>query len=113
MLNRTQLRSFKILEEEFPSIYSELPNKEMIKNAIENHSIGKGLSAKESEKICLRLLMILDHMDALGEEGIKRDFRDLDFDVPIFPMNTDYNPKSNYKDNIMNMPQNYPQRKVS
>lgn len=84
------LRSVQILKKEFAEIFSQLPNKEWVEYAISRHSEGAKENPDDEKEKCLAFLIILDHMDALGERGIRRDFIDLNFNKPLIPQDKNY-----------------------
>jgi len=66
------IRAIRILQKEFPDFYSNLPNRELIRYVIENHSKGVKKNPKTPDQLCLAYLMLLDNMDGLGIEGEDR-----------------------------------------
>lgn len=68
------IKSIKILREEFTSFYKKIPKKiiKLMEFAIENHQNPPGGKSRNTRESCLSLLLILDHMDQIGEKGIKR-----------------------------------------
>ena len=59
--------SGNILRELFNDELFDLPHKEMVLYAVENHETGIDSSPKDDKELCLGLLTVFDVMDAIGE----------------------------------------------
>ena len=68
------IKSIEILKKDFPSFRRKIPKKilRLMEFAIEKHQKPSGGKPDSAKKKCLFLLLLLDHMDQVGEKGIKR-----------------------------------------
>ena len=68
--------SAEILDQLFSTGVLNLPNKDLVRRIVANHSSGLEDKATDFEDACVGLIVVFDHLDTIGSMGMLRVFKD-------------------------------------